>query len=100
MKIGTDTYIYWKWKHYDQDVIKSCSSYICHTPARKIHSLTALLFLQSPPYPSANFSSPFLEISDMVNQPPTFKKGGIPNIVKMKFHDKPLEEKILLSLMN
>ena len=35
MKTGTDTYIQWKQERYDQDVIKSYSSCICLTPARK-----------------------------------------------------------------
>ena len=33
MKTGTDTYI--QWKQDDQDVVKSCNSYICHTSAKK-----------------------------------------------------------------
>ena len=39
-----------KQEHYDQDVIKSYSSYIYQTPARKIPRLTGSPpFLQNPP---------------------------------------------------
>ena len=41
MKTGSDTYNQCKQEHYDQDVMKSYSGYICHTPARKIPRLTA-----------------------------------------------------------
>ena len=83
MKTGTDTYIQWKQEHYDQDVIKSYSSYIYHTPARK----KILILTASPPlsyriplflgllYPSAIFPPPpFLGIFSKVNPP--FKKRG------------------------
>ena len=64
MKTGTDTYIQWKWEHYDQYVIKSYSSYIYHTPAR----------LTASPLPFSNFYiPPFLGIFGKVNPP--FKKG-------------------------
>ena len=64
MKIGTDTYIQGKQEHCDQDVIKSCSSYICLTPARKnIQTNSIPPFLQNPPFlgcplPFSNFSIP------------------------------------------
>ena len=33
MKTEIDIYIQWKHEYYDQDVIKSYSRYICHTPS-------------------------------------------------------------------
>ena len=80
-------------RNFDQDVIKSYSSYICHTTARKITRLKEyplyyrLLHPPSdPPYPSANFPSPpffgFLVRSIPL---PLFKKGssnfGSPSIL-------------------
>ena len=50
MKTGSDTYIQWNMEYYDQDVIKSYSSYICHTLLEKIPRLTAS------PLPFRNFS--------------------------------------------
>ena len=57
MKTGSDT----KWRHYDQDVVKSHSSYICHTPDRKnTQTNTIPPFQQNHPYPSAIFHPPNL----------------------------------------
>ena len=61
MKTRTDTYIQWKKEHYDQNVIKSYSSYICHTPASKNTQANSIPpFLQDPPpfLPFSNFSIP------------------------------------------
>ena len=64
MKTWNDTYIQGKQEHCDQDVIKSCSSYICLTPARKnIQTNSIPPFLQNPPFlgcplPFSNFSIP------------------------------------------
>ena len=67
--------------YYNPDVIKSYFSYICHTPAREIPTLTASPlsyrispFLWSPP-PFSNFSIPlFLGIFGKINLP--FLGGG------------------------
>ena len=48
METGTDNYTRWKQEHYDEDVINSYSSYICHTPATL--------------HPSAIFSSPSIRL--------------------------------------
>ena len=76
MKTGTDTYIQWKQEHCDQDVIKSYSSYICHTQPRKnTHTNSISPFLQNPPFlgfplPFINSSmAPFLGIFGKVNLP-------------------------------
>ena len=48
-----------KKEHYDQDVIKSYSSYICHTPARKDTQANGiLLFPKASPLPFSKFPIP------------------------------------------
>ena len=59
MKTGTDSYIQWKLEHYDQDVIKRYSRYICLTQARKIPRLTADPFPTEPPPPPPFLGSPY-----------------------------------------
>ena len=82
MKTGTDTYVLWKQEHYHKDVMKSYSSYICHTPARKNTQTNSIPpfptefspFLASP-YPSVIFPfPPFLGF--LVNAIPPFKEEG------------------------
>ena len=79
MKTGIDTYIQWKQEHYDQDVIKSYSSYICDIPAGKNTQTNSLNPLshrippsQDPPPPTLQqfFHPPFLGFFDKI------KKGG------------------------
>ena len=60
MKAGTDTYIQWKQEYYDEDVIKSYSSYICHTPARKN--------VQTNSIPPLTQNSPLLMIPSTLQQ--------------------------------
>ena len=81
MKTGIDTYIQWKQEHYGQDLIKSYSSYICHTLARKNTQTNSIPSFptESPllriPLPFRNSSiPPFLEIFGKVNLPP-LKRG-------------------------
>ena len=82
MKTGTDTYIQWKQEHYDQDVIKSYSSYICHTPQlEQIPKLTASPLSYTIPPTLLQFCHPsFLGIFGKINPPPLphpFKNAGI-----------------------
>ena len=88
MKIGTDTYIQGKQEHCDQDVIKSCSSYICLTPARKnIQTNSIPPFLQNPPLlrmpPTIQqfFHPPFLEVFGKFNPPLWFCLTSLTTIV-------------------
>ena len=83
MKTGVDTNIQWKQEHYGQDVIKSYSSYICHTLARQNTQPNSILSFptESPllriPLPFSNSSippPPFLEIFGKINHPP-LKRG-------------------------
>ena len=79
MKTETDTYIQWKQEHYDQDVIKSYSSYICHTPAIENNQTNSI-----PPFPTESlpalqqfFHSPsFLGFLVSSIPPPLLKGGG------------------------
>ena len=79
MKTGTDTYIQRKQEHYDQDVIKSYNSYICHAPARKNTQTNTIPHFPTEsqpsldvPYPSANFPSPsFLRFFGKVTPSPS-----------------------------
>ena len=66
MKTGTDIQIQWKQEEYDQNLIKSDSSYICYTPARKT--------LRRTTYP------PFLDDSPLLRIPLTLKRLFHPSI--------------------
>ena len=76
METVTDTYIQWKWEHYDQDVIKS--QYICHTPARKNTQTNSIpSFPTKSPLPFKTFPiPPFLGIFGKVNPTLLKKKFG------------------------
>ena len=66
---------------YNQDVIKSYSSYICHTPARKNSQTNSIPpFLQNSPFlgsplPFSNFSIPSF-LGFLVRSIPPFKMQG------------------------
>ena len=94
MKTGTDTYIQWKQKHYDQDVIRSYSSYICHTLARKNTQTNNISpfpaespLVRIPPYPSVNFPPPStLWGFGKVNAPLVFIKANAFLIFHNQYH--------------
>ena len=80
MKTETDTYIQQKQEHYDQDIIKSYSSYISHTPARTNTQTNSIpLSYTIPPILPQFCHPPFLGIFGKVNPPLPypFKNAGI-----------------------
>ena len=101
MKTWNDTYIQGKQEHCDQDVIKSCSSYICLTPARKnIQTNSIPPFLQNPPFlgcplPFSNFSIPLFLRFLVSSIPPLvlFDQSNNNSSIDVKMDESVLEAK-------